>query len=85
VAPRRISAYSIYGVAEWRPVKGKLAAFAGVLLAVILFGSVQLNSPATSTASTQAATITIDSAVQAFASASIDWGTFNRSTDEERD
>ncbi len=69
---------------NWRSVRGKLGAFAGVLLAVLLFGSVRLNSDPSPSPGTQAATITIDSAVQGSASASIDWATFNRSTDEER-
>jgi apolipoprotein N-acyltransferase len=69
---------------DWRPVRGKVGVFAGVLLAVVIFGSVRLNSAASSNASTLAATITIDSAVQGSASAGLDWATFNRSTDEER-
>ncbi len=69
---------------EWRSVHSQVAVFASVMLAVGLFGEARLNFAAPSSTNTQAATVTLDSAVQAAASKGIDWGTFNRSSDAQR-
>jgi apolipoprotein N-acyltransferase len=69
---------------DWRPVRARLMVYGGVLLAVIAYGSIRLNAVAAPLDRVQAASVTIDSAVQAEASSSIDWPTFNRSTDQER-
>jgi apolipoprotein N-acyltransferase len=69
---------------DWRPLRGQLVVFAGVLAAVLLFGSLRLNIAAPSSQSVEAATITIDSTVIDQATHGIEWTTFNRSTDAER-
>jgi apolipoprotein N-acyltransferase len=68
---------------DWRPALGKLGVFAGVLLAVLLFGSIRLNFFAPSSQTVEAATITLDNAVSSEASSLID-AQFNQSTDAER-
>jgi apolipoprotein N-acyltransferase len=69
---------------DWRSLRGQLGLFAGVLIMVLLFGSrrVYLATPASQ--SVEAATVTIDSKTVQNATGSIDWATFNRSTDAER-
>ena len=69
---------------EWRRVRGTAAAFAGVMLAVLMFGSVRLDFLPPASASIQAATITLDDAVSRRAGSGIDWLAFNRSSDAER-
>ena len=70
---------------DWRPVRSQVALFAGVLLAAILFGSLRMTFAVPSSPTVAAATITIDPAVIQAASSAIDWTTFNRSTDAQRD
>jgi apolipoprotein N-acyltransferase len=69
---------------DWRPVRGVVGGFAGVLLAVLLFGSVRLAFLASSSSSIAAATITLDDATRQQASSGIDWLAFSQSTDAER-
>jgi apolipoprotein N-acyltransferase len=68
---------------DWQPVRGKLGAFVGVLVAVLLFGSIRLNFSAPSSQTVQTATITLDSAISSAATSSIDL-TFDQSTDAQR-
>jgi apolipoprotein N-acyltransferase len=68
---------------DWRPVLGKLGVFAGVLLAVLLFGSIRLNFFPPSSQTVEAATITLDQAVSSAATSLID-AQFNQSTDAQR-
>jgi apolipoprotein N-acyltransferase len=67
-----------------RPVRGLVEVFAGVLLAVLLFGSVRLNFFPPSSVSIEAATVTLDNAISQRASSGVDWLTFNQSSDAER-
>jgi apolipoprotein N-acyltransferase len=67
-----------------RPVRGLVEVFAGVLLAVLLFGSVRLNFFPPSSASVEAATVTLDDSISQQAGSGIDWLKFNQSSDAER-
>jgi apolipoprotein N-acyltransferase len=69
---------------DWRPLRGQLGLFAGVLAATLLFGSLRLSMAAPATQSVEAATITIDGTLIDQATHGIDWATFNRSSDAER-
>lgn len=69
---------------DWRPLRGQMGLFAGVLAATLLFGSLRLNIAAPASQSIEAATITIDSRTVQDVTGSIDWVTFNRSSDAER-
>ena len=69
---------------DWRLLRGQLGLFAGVLAAVLLFGSLRLNMAAPASQSVETATITIDIAVVDQATHGIDWATFNRSSDAEQ-
>ena len=69
---------------DWRSVRGPAALFTGVLLAAILYGSVRLNFAAPSSPTVEAATITIDPELIQAVSGSVDWTTFNQSTDAQR-
>jgi apolipoprotein N-acyltransferase len=69
---------------DWRPLRGQLGMFAGVLAAVLLFGSLRLSMAAPASQSVEVAAVTIDSSTVQAATSSIDWTTFNRSTDAER-
>ena len=68
----------------WKPVRGMLELFVAIVVAVLLFGSIRLSFAPPSSQTVEAATITTDSATWQAASGSIDWVTFNRSTDAER-
>ena len=68
---------------DWRPVLGKLGVFAGVLLAILLFGSIRLNFFAPSSQTVEAATITLDQAVSS-AATSLIGANFGQATDAER-
>jgi apolipoprotein N-acyltransferase len=69
---------------DWRPLRGLVGLFAGVLVVVLLFGSLRLYMAAPASQSVEAATITIDSKTVQDATGAIDWASFNRSTDAER-
>ena len=69
---------------DWRPVRGLVGVFAGVLAAILLLGSVRLNFFPPSSASIEAATITLDDSVSQQVGKGIDWLTFNQSSDAER-
>jgi apolipoprotein N-acyltransferase len=69
---------------EPRPVRGLVGVFAGVLMGVLLFGSVRLNFFPPSSGSVEAATITLDDAISQQAGSGIDWLKFNQSSDAER-
>jgi apolipoprotein N-acyltransferase len=69
---------------NWRAELGRLAVFAGVLAAVLVFGFVRLSRALPSTQAVPAATITIDASVSKAASGAVNWLTFNQSTDAER-
>jgi len=68
---------------DGRPARAQALTFAGVLLAVVLFGSARLAFAPPASQTVQAATITLDSTVSAEANSLIDL-TFNRSTDAQR-
>jgi apolipoprotein N-acyltransferase len=70
---------------DWRRVRGQLGLFAGVLLAVFAYGVVRLTLAAPAGDTLNAATITIDAAISKEASSSINWATFNQSTDAQRE
>jgi apolipoprotein N-acyltransferase len=67
-----------------RAVRGPVALFGGMLLAVVLFGSLRLRFAAPSAPTVEVATVTIDPAVYDTAVASIDWVRFNQSSDQAR-
>jgi apolipoprotein N-acyltransferase len=69
---------------DWRPLRSQLGLFAGVLAVVLLFGGLRLNIAAPASQSVEAATITIDGTTVQKVTDSIDWATFNRSSDAER-
>ena len=69
---------------DWRPVRGMVGVFAGVLLGVLLFGSLRLNFFPPSPTSIKAATITLDDSLSQQAGSGIDWLKFNQSSDAER-
>lgn len=69
---------------HWRPLRGQLILFVGVLLAALLFGAVRLTTAVPPSQSVIAATITVDSQTSRTVSSSIDWASFNRSTDAQR-
>jgi apolipoprotein N-acyltransferase len=69
---------------DWRSLRGQLGLFAGVLVMVLLFGSLRLYMAAPASQSVKAATITVDSQTVQDATKLIDWAKFNRSTDAER-
>jgi len=69
---------------DWKPVRGTLAFFVAVLVAAQLFGSIRLSFAPPSSQTIVAATITTDSAAWNAAVSSINWTTFNRSTDADR-
>jgi len=69
---------------DWKPVRGTLGLFIAVLVAAQLFGSIRLSFAPSSSQTVEAATITTDSAAWQAATSSINWTTFNRSTDAER-
>jgi apolipoprotein N-acyltransferase len=69
---------------DWRPVRGMVGVFAGVFMGILLFGSVRLNFFTPSSASVEAATVTLDDAISQQAGSGIDWLKFNQSSDAER-
>ena len=69
---------------EWRPVRAQVGVFAGVLSAVLAFGTARLAFAPPAMSTVPAATITIDSAVAARGAEGIDWGRFGQSTDPQR-
>jgi apolipoprotein N-acyltransferase len=69
---------------QWRSVRGQLAVFAGVLAAVLLFGTLRLEFASPSSKTAPMATIAIDRGISRDAVASIDWAARNWSTDAQR-
>jgi apolipoprotein N-acyltransferase len=69
---------------DWRALRGQLGVFAGALAVILLIGSLRLNIAAPSSQAVEVATITIDSGTSQEAIGSIDWATFNRSSDAQR-
>jgi apolipoprotein N-acyltransferase len=69
---------------DWRAVRGIVGVFAGVSLAVLLFGSIRLSFFPPSSSTMESATITLDDGVAQKVGKGIDWLTFNQSSDAER-
>lgn len=69
---------------DWRPVRGMVGIFVGIFMGVLLFGSVRLNFFPPSSASVEAATVTLDDSVSQQVGSGIDWLNFNQSSDAER-
>jgi apolipoprotein N-acyltransferase len=68
----------------WRSALGKTGAFAAVLLAVFVFGSVRMTAWEPRSRTVPAAAVIIDRRVRDAASSQVNWVTFDRSTDAER-
>jgi apolipoprotein N-acyltransferase len=69
---------------DWRPVRGRVGAFAVTLLTVLLFGSARLAFFPPASPGVPAATITLDDSLSRQAGTGIDWLKFNQSTDAQR-
>ena len=68
---------------DWRPVRGMVGVFVGVLLGALLFGSARLTFAAPDATTVPVAAVTGDSAISRAAAGAIDMN-FGQSTDAER-